>query len=143
MRASFNPTLVRFKAISYAVQRGVNVQAFVAPSAKGWNKRNKELAADHARLGVQVRITRPRRDKLKRYHYKIMMIDEQLSLIFVDSQNLRRESLDQRREVGIIVQSVDLAQRIERIFVADWLGDSEGMFVRPVSPAESRVTSRI
>ncbi|HWN98782.1 MAG TPA: hypothetical protein VNS63_05875, partial [Blastocatellia bacterium] len=30
-------------AMSYAVARGVKVQALVAPSSKGWNRKNKKL----------------------------------------------------------------------------------------------------
>lgn len=68
-------------AMSYAVQRGVRVQALVAPAARGWNRRNRKLAENLARLGIEVRITRSRREKIKRYHYKIMTIEAMILII--------------------------------------------------------------
>src|SRR5215210_6841295 len=75
-----NDPIVR-DAMSYAVARGVKVQALIAPASKGWTKKNKKLTEELGKLGVEVRVPRARKEKIKRYHYKIMMIDDLQSLI--------------------------------------------------------------
>jgi len=107
-------------AMSYAVQRGVKVRALIAPSAKGWNKRNKKLGEDLAKLGIEVRLTRPRHEKLKRYHYKIMMIDEQQSLIL--TFNPTQKNLHYARDFGLLIKDQEIAQELNRLFDADWQG---------------------
>lgn len=107
-------------AMSYAVQRGVKVRALIAPSAKGWNKRNKKLAEDLAKLGIEVRLTRPRREKIKRYHYKIMMIDEQQSLIL--TFNPTQKNLHYARDFGLLIKDQEITQELNRLFDADWHG---------------------
>ena len=125
-------------AMSYAVQRGVKVRALIAPSAKGWNKRNKKLAEDLAKLGLEVRITRPRRERLKRYHYKIMMIDEQQSLIL--TFNPTQKNLHYARDFGLLIKDQEIAQELNRLFDADWNGTAFKPKELPlvISPYNSR-----
>jgi cardiolipin synthase A/B len=125
-------------ALSYAVQRGVRVQALVAPAAKGWNKRNRKLAEDLTRLGIEVRITRPRREKLKRYHYKIMMIDERQSLIM--TFNPTKNNMHYARDFGLVIRDPLITTELNRLFDADWHGKSfkPDALALVVSPYNSR-----
>ncbi|MBI3651538.1 MAG: hypothetical protein HY231_11025 [Acidobacteria bacterium] len=63
--------------------------------------------------------------KLARYklHAKCIVVDGRC--FFVGSQNLREVAMDQRREVGIIIEDFALAQRIERVFDEDWTTATE------------------
>jgi phosphatidylserine/phosphatidylglycerophosphate/cardiolipin synthase-like enzyme len=58
--------------------------------------------------------------KLARYklHAKCVVVDG--SRFFIGSQNIRAESLDRRREVGMIVEDDAMARKIERVFDEDW-----------------------
>jgi len=58
--------------------------------------------------------------RLARYklHAKCVAIDG--ARFFVGSQNLRKVSLDQRREVGIMIEDSPMARKIERVFEEDW-----------------------
>lgn len=107
-------------AMSYAVERGVKVQALVAPSSKGWNRRNKKLADDLAKLGVEVRVTRPTKEKIKRFHYKMMTVDEQLSLIL--TFNPTQENLHYARDFGLLIRDEEITTELNRLFDADWNG---------------------
>src|SRR5262249_17130502 len=73
-----NDPIVR-DALRNAVARKVRVQILVAMDSKGWIKRNKKLTEDLSRLGVEVKAQRAGKDGIKRYHYKIMMVDNALS----------------------------------------------------------------
>ena len=125
-------------AMSYAVQRGVKVRALIAPTAKGWNKRNKKLAEDLAKLGIEVRITRPRRERIKRYHYKIMMIDEQQSLIL--TFNPTQQNLHYARDFGLLIRDQEITRELNRLFDADWQGSAFKPKGHPlvISPYNSR-----
>jgi phosphatidylserine/phosphatidylglycerophosphate/cardiolipin synthase-like enzyme len=58
--------------------------------------------------------------RLARYklHAKCIVTDGYT--FFIGSQNLRRTSLERRREVGIIIADEAMAHRIERVFDEDW-----------------------
>lgn len=56
-------------------------------------------------------------------HAKCIVVDG--TWFFVGSQNLRRVSLNRRREVGIIIEDDVMARRIERVFDEDWLAGAE------------------
>ena len=60
-----NDPIVR-EAMTYAVSRGVKVQALVAPQSKGWTKRNKKLSDELSKVGIEVRVPRARKEKIKR-----------------------------------------------------------------------------
>src|SRR5262249_31951251 len=96
------------------------VRALIAPSAKGWNKQNKKLAEDLAKLGIEVRITRPRREKIKRYHYKIMMIDDLQSLVL--TFNPTQHNLHYARDFGLLIRDQEITRELNRLFDADWQG---------------------
>jgi phosphatidylserine/phosphatidylglycerophosphate/cardiolipin synthase-like enzyme len=54
-----------------------------------------------------------------RLHVRAMVRDG--SAAFVGSQSLRKEELDVRREVGVIVSNMAVAKRMQEVFEADWL----------------------
>jgi len=115
-----NDPIVR-DAMSYAVARGVRVQALVAPSAKGWNKRNKKLADELSKLGIEVRMTKGRKEKIKRYHYKMMTIDDLQSLIL--TFNPTQKNLHYARDFGLLIRDQEITTELNRLFDADWHGD--------------------
>ena len=116
-----NDPIVR-DAMSYAVARGVKVQALIAPASKGWTKKNKKLTEELGKLGVEVRVPRARKEKLKRYHYKIMMIDDLQSLIL--TFNPTQKNLHYARDFGLLVRDQEITTELNRLFDADWHGES-------------------
>jgi phosphatidylserine/phosphatidylglycerophosphate/cardiolipin synthase-like enzyme len=105
-------------AIARAVNRSVRVQALVAPESKGWNKRNRKLGDELAALGVEVCF--PANHKIKRYHYKLMVIDGRESLIL--TFNPTRKNLHYARDFGFHLKDESIAAEIDRLFDADWQG---------------------
>ncbi len=108
-------------AMSYAVARGVKVQALVAPSSKGWNKRNKKLTDDLSKLGIEVRMTKARKEKIKRYHYKMMTIDNLQSLVL--TFNPTQKNLHYARDFGLLIRDQEITTELNRLFEADWHGN--------------------
>src|SRR5438128_12038744 len=76
-----NDPIVR-EAMTYAVSRGVKVQALLAPTSKGWTKRNKKLSEELSKVGIEVSVPKTRKERQKRYHYKKMTIDHQQTFTF-------------------------------------------------------------
>src|SRR5262245_3028338 len=123
-------------AITRALSRGVRVQALVAPESKGWNKRNLKLGEKLADLGVEVNF--PPNHKLRRYHYKLLMIDGHESLIL--TFNPTRKNLHYARDFGFHVRDDTIASEIGRLFDADWKGKEFAAADLPlvISPDNSR-----
>ncbi len=69
--------------------------------------------------GIQVR-----EDPRLYMHAKIMVIDGQKA--FVGSQNISAQSLDQNRELGIIISDQGVLQTLQQTFQQDW-GDSQAV----------------
>jgi phosphatidylserine/phosphatidylglycerophosphate/cardiolipin synthase-like enzyme len=115
-----NDPIVR-DAMSYAVARGVKVQALVAPTSKGWSKRNKKLADELAKLGIEVRVPRARKEKIKKFHYKVMMIDDLQSLILTFNPTLK--NLHYARDFGVLIRDKQITTELNRLFDADWHGE--------------------
>jgi hypothetical protein len=89
-------------ALKRAVDRQVAVQALVAGASKGWTKRNKKLVDDLSRLGVDVRTPKAPHEKLKRYHYKVLMADDVRSLIL--TFNPTQKNLHYARDFGLVLR---------------------------------------
>jgi len=125
-------------AMQYAVERGVKVQALVAPSSKGWNRRNKKLADDLAKLGVEVRVASPGKEKIKRFHYKMMTVDDNLSLIL--TFNPTQQNLHYARDFGLLIRDQEINTELTRLFDADWNGETfkPGKTPLVISPYNSR-----
>jgi len=105
-------------ALSRAVTRGVAVQALVAPASKGWTQRNKKLVDDLKKLGVAVRTPKAPKEHLKRYHYKVLMVDRVESLIL--TFNPTQKNLHYARDFGISVRDEKITTELNRLFGADW-----------------------
>ncbi|HWC77397.1 MAG TPA: phospholipase D-like domain-containing protein [Blastocatellia bacterium] len=107
-------------ALSRAVARGVAVRALVAPASKGWTRRNKRLVEDLSRLGVDVRTPNAVRERVKRYHYKVMMVDNAQSMIL--TFNPTQKNLHYARDFGLLVRDPNITTELNRLFDADWHG---------------------
>lgn len=125
-------------ALNYAVTRGVKVQALVAPTSKGWTKRNKKLGDNLAKLGIEVRMPRVKKEKIKRYHYKIMMIDDTQSLVL--TFNPTQKNLHYARDFGLLIRDQEITTELNRLFDADWHGQAFRPADLPlvISPYNSR-----
>ena len=132
-----NDPIIR-EAMTYAVSRGVKVQALVAPASKGWTKRNRKLSEDLSKAGIEVRVPRARKEKIKRYHYKIMTIDNALSLIL--TFNPTQKNLHYARDFGLLIRDPEIATELSRLFDADWSGEvfKPGDLPLVISPHNSR-----
>ena len=107
-------------ALSRAVARGVVVRALVAPASKGWTKRNKKLVEDLSKIGVDVRTPNAVKEKVKRYHYKVMMVDNAQSMIL--TFNPTQKNLHYARDFGLLVRDAKITTELNRLFDADWQG---------------------
>jgi phosphatidylserine/phosphatidylglycerophosphate/cardiolipin synthase-like enzyme len=95
-------------ALEAAAQRGVTVRVIISSSAS--------FDAERASLedaGVQVRLLRS-----LYVHAKMILVDGQHA--FVGSQNISTTSLDQNRELGIIVSDPVSLARVSRVFDIDF-----------------------
>jgi cardiolipin synthase len=104
-------------ALRNAVTRGVKVQTLVAIDSKGWIKRNKKLSEELAKIGVEVKAQRTK-EKLKRYHYKMMTVDDSLALIL--TFNPTQENLHYARDFGVLIRDQGIVAELNRLFDADW-----------------------
>ena len=96
------------EALAAAVERGVHVRILVSPSA--------DFAAEMAELaasGVEIRLS-----SSLYIHAKLIVADGERA--FIGSQNLSATSLDQNRELGIIVDDPVSLARLTRIFTIDF-----------------------
>ena len=109
------------EALSHAVDRKVRVQALIAPSAKGWSKKNKRLGEQLSKMGIEVRIPKPGKEKIKKYHYKILTVDDAQSLIL--TFNPTQKNLHYARDFGLVVKDRAVTSELNRLFDADWAGD--------------------
>jgi cardiolipin synthase A/B len=105
-------------ALRNAVIRGVKVQILVAIDSKGWIKRNKKLTEDLAKLGVEVKAQRADKDKIRRYHYKFMLVDHSHSMIL--TFNPTQKNLHYTRDFGVIIRDEEITEELRRLFDADW-----------------------
>jgi phosphatidylserine/phosphatidylglycerophosphate/cardiolipin synthase-like enzyme len=65
-------------------------------------------------------------------HAKLILIDQRLA--FVGSQNLTRESLNNNREVGIIIKNADIVKTLSTTFLQDWTGAQVSQSLPAPSP---------
>jgi phosphatidylserine/phosphatidylglycerophosphate/cardiolipin synthase-like enzyme len=95
-------------ALGEAAQRGVRVRLIVTPTSDNADAR-AALAAD----GVEVRLA-----KALYVHAKLIIADGKQA--FVGSQNFSATSLDQNRELGIVVDDPVALARLTRTFNLDF-----------------------
>jgi phosphatidylserine/phosphatidylglycerophosphate/cardiolipin synthase-like enzyme len=124
-------------ALRNAVTRGVRVQTLVAIDSKGWMKRNRKLSDELSRLGVEVKAQRSR-EKIKRYHYKMMTVDDSLALIL--TFNPTQKNLHYARDFGVLLRDKEIVSELNRLFDADWDGKKFKPKPTPlvISPYNSR-----
>ena len=99
-------------ALGEAAKRGVQVRLIVTPSPDNANAR-----AALAEAGVQVRLA-----KALYIHAKLIVADN--GRAFVGSQNISATSLDQNRELGIIIDDPVGLARLTRTFNLDFAASS-------------------
>ncbi len=95
-----------------ASQRGVNVQV-ILPSPSGSSDSNSPGIATITRKGVEVR-----EDPRLYMHAKIIIADGHIA--FVGSENISTQSLDQNRELGIIIADTTALNTLQQTFIQDW-----------------------
>jgi cardiolipin synthase A/B len=84
---------------------------------------------DRVRAGVEIRVigkidkrlTNVETRKLADLRLHVRAIVRDSAAAFVGSQSLRKQELDGRREVGVIVTDSRIAKKIQAVFEADWL----------------------
>lgn len=125
-------------AMRRAVARGVSVQVLVSPNSKGWHKRNRKLGDELAELGISVTFPQVRGQRIKHYHYKMMIVDGRQSLIL--TFNPTQKNLHYARDFGLVINDAALTAEINRLFDADWRGDEFKVSGLPlvISPDNSR-----
>jgi cardiolipin synthase A/B len=95
-------------ALAAAAERGIRVRIIISPSAD-FATEIEELAAS----GVDIRLSRS-----LYIHAKLFIADDERA--FIGSQNLSATSLDQNRELGIIVDDQVNLARLTRTFATDF-----------------------
>ena len=107
------------QAIVSAAQRGVQIQV-ILPAPSGSSSDTNSQGIDNIKQGgIQVR-----EDPRLYMHAKIIVVDGKEA--FVGSENISSQSLDQNRELGIIVSDPDVLNTLEQTFQGDW-GDSHSV----------------
>lgn len=91
------------------------------------------LIERQAKAGVEVRVIGAMQRRLKgvaaapfpgRLHVRAIIQDGRR--LFVGSQSLRREELDERREIGAVVSTAREVARALRVFQTDWAASQKG-----------------
>jgi cardiolipin synthase len=101
------------QALANAAQRGVHVEV-ILPAANGSSgDSNSQGIATIRQGGVKVR-----EDAQLYMHAKIILVDGKAA--FVGSENISTQSLDQNRELGIIVSDASVLARLQSTFQSDW-----------------------
>jgi cardiolipin synthase len=107
------------QAIASAAQRGVHVQ-IILPAPSGSSGDSNSSGIDVIKQsGVQVH-----EDSHLYMHAKIIFVDGQKA--FVGSENISTQSLDENRELGIIVSDQSVLNTLQQTFQQDW-SDSQSV----------------
>lgn len=101
------------QALVSAAQRGVHVQVILPPSSSSSGNSNNNGISTVKQGGVQLK-----EDANLYMHAKIIIIDGQKA--FVGSENISSASLDNNRELGIIVADVSVLNTLQQTFQQDW-----------------------
>jgi len=101
------------QAIANAAQHGVQVEVILPVANSSSGDSSSQGIATIKQGGVQVR-----EDAQLYMHAKIIVVDNKVA--FVGSENISAQSLDQNRELGIIVSDPSALNRIQTIFRYDW-----------------------
>ena len=101
------------QAIANAAQRGVQVEIILPAPSGSFGDSNSQGISVIKQGGVQVR-----EDPRLYMHAKIIVVDGKMA--FVGSENISTQSLDQNRELGIIVSDAGVLNTLQQTFQEDW-----------------------
>ncbi len=101
------------QALANAAQHGVQVKVILPTANNSSGDSNSQGIATIKRGGVQVR-----EDPQLYMHAKIIIVDSKIA--FVGSENISAQSLDQNRELGIIVSDSSVLNKLQKTFQSDW-----------------------
>ena len=101
------------QALASAAQRGVHVEVILPAASGSSGDSNSQGISTIKQGGVQVR-----EDPQLYMHAKIIIVDGQRA--FVGSENISTQSLDQNRELGIIVSEAAVLNKLQATFQSDW-----------------------
>jgi cardiolipin synthase A/B len=97
------------------------------------------LLRDRVRKGVEVRIIGSVKEataglnvrdlRHMRLHARVIICDGRH--VFMGSQSLARTELDERREIGIIVDDAGIVGALKNVFVSDWLAAGRRVRISP------------
>jgi cardiolipin synthase A/B len=107
------------QALVQAASRGVQIE-IILPSPSGSSGDSNRQGID-AIKGSNVTV---REDPKLYMHAKIMVVDG--AKAFVGSENISSQSLDQNRELGILVSDAAVLSKLQSTFQTDW-GVSQGV----------------
>ena len=113
------------QALAKAVGRGVQVQALIANTNRGGEKRLRKLEQRLLEAGVRVARTA---DDLVRYHGKVMIADKEL---FVLGFNFTRLDTERSRSFGIVSSDIRLVKAATDLFDSD-------VTRQPYAPSDDR-----
>ena len=101
------------QALANAAQHGVQVEVILPAASSSSGDSNSQGIATIRQSGVQVR-----EDPQLYMHAKIIVVDNKVA--FVGSENISAQSLDQNRELGIIVSDQSVLNTLQTTFQNDW-----------------------
>ena len=101
------------QALANAAQHGVQVEVILPGANTSSGDTNSQGIATIKQGDVQVR-----EDQQLYMHAKIIVVDNRVA--FVGSENISTQSLDQNRELGILVSDPSVMNELETTFQNDW-----------------------
>jgi cardiolipin synthase A/B len=101
------------QALANAAQHGVQVEVILPATSSTSGDSNSQGIASIKQSRVQVR-----EDPQLYMHAKIIVMDNKIA--FVGSENISEQSLDQNRELGILVADPSALNRLQTTFQYDW-----------------------
>jgi cardiolipin synthase A/B len=101
------------QALASAAQHGVQVEVILPAASSTSGDSNSQGIATIKQSGVQVR-----EDPQLYMHAKIIIVDNKVA--FAGSENISTQSLDQNRELGILVSDPSVMNRMQTTFQYDW-----------------------
>ncbi|HXZ04344.1 MAG TPA: phospholipase D-like domain-containing protein [Ktedonobacteraceae bacterium] len=101
------------QALANAAQHGVQVEVILPAVSTSSGDSNSQGIATITQSGVHVR-----EDSQLYMHAKIIVADNKVA--FIGSENISAQSLDQNRELGIIVSDLSALNKIQSTFQYDW-----------------------
>ena len=102
------------RALESAVTRGVKVHALIAHTSGGGQKRLRKLELELLNAGVTVSRTD---DDLRRYHYKILLIDR--DTLYTQAFNYTRLDIEKSRTMAVATKNKAIVAEAIKLFEAD------------------------